>query len=292
MASSDPVDEPVGAADDPPSPPLLELFEYIPQRALVVVAHPDDGEFLAGAVLSAWCRQGCRAAVCVVTDGDAGSDDPSIPAGELSRVRLQEQRLASAHLGVSEVRCLGHADGTLENTLAVRRDLVRMIRELRPEALITMDPGNRWFGRGYLNHPDHRAAGEAALDAAFPSARDARTFPELLRDEGLQPHKVRFVFLGATPSPDIAVPFEPIDLGNKLAALGEHRSQFEVGDMRHEVEREARRGGARAGVELAECYRLFDLVPNPSQRDYGRAPTPGPSPERLPRPKAPASQWG
>jgi LmbE family N-acetylglucosaminyl deacetylase len=198
MASSDPVDEPVGAAGDPPSPPLLELFEYIPQRALVVVAHPDDGEFLAGAVLSAWCRQGCRAAVCVVTDGDAGSDDPSIPAGELSRVRLQEQRLASAHLGVSEVRCLGHADGTLENTLAVRRDLVRMIREWRPEALITMDPGNRWFGRGYLNHPDHRAAGEAALDAAFPSARDARTFPELLRDEGLQPHKVRFVFLGAT----------------------------------------------------------------------------------------------
>jgi LmbE family N-acetylglucosaminyl deacetylase len=292
MASSETLDEPVSAGEGAASEPLLELFEYVPKRVLVVVAHPDDGEFLAGSVLSAWCRQGCRAAVCVVTDGDAGSDDPSIPAGELSRVRLQEQRLASAHLGVSEVRCLGHPDGLLQNTLEVRRDLVRVIRELRPEALITMDPGNRWFGRGYINHPDHRAAGDAALDAVFPSARDARAFPELLQDEGLQPFKVRFLLLGATPTPDIAVPFEPIDLDNKMAALGEHRSQFEVGDMRDEVEREARQGGARAGVELAECYRLFDLVPNPSQRGYEKEPNPGPHPELLPEPQDPASQWG
>ncbi|MGC1909798.1 MAG: PIG-L family deacetylase, partial [Candidatus Dormiibacterota bacterium] len=177
--------EPAEAGPPTPALPPLELFEHVPERALVVVAHPDDCDFLAASVLSAWSRQGCQGAVCLVTDGDAGSDDPTIPAGELSRVRLAEQRMASQHLGVSEVRCLGYPDGVLQNTLAVRRDLVRVIRELRPEAVITMDPTNRWFGRGYLNHPDHRAAGDAALDAIFPSARDARAFPELLRDEGL-----------------------------------------------------------------------------------------------------------
>lgn len=286
---------------DPPSQPptpaagQLEVFEHIPARALVVVAHPDDGEFLAGSVLSAWSRHGCLGAVCLVTDGDAGSDDPDIPAGALSRIRLQEQRLASAHLGVSEIRCLGYPDGMLENTLAVRRDLVRVIRELRPEALITMDPTCRWFGRGYVNHPDHRAAGDAALDAVFPSARDARAFPELLREEGLPPHKVRFVFLGATDRADIAIPVEALDLERKLAALGEHRSQLDGSEIRGEVEREAREAGSRAGVALADCYRFFDLVPNPSQRGYRAVAGEALGADQgagLPEPQPPASQWG
>ncbi|MGH7641926.1 MAG: PIG-L deacetylase family protein [Candidatus Dormibacteria bacterium] len=281
----------------PPTPPLpaLELFEHVPERALVVVAHPDDCDFLAASVLSAWVRQGCVGAICLVTDGDAGSDDAGIPAGELSRVRLQEQRLASAHLGVSEVRCLGYPDGVLQNTLSVRRDLVRMIRELRPEAIITMDPSNRWFGRGYINHPDHRAAGDAALDAIFPSARDARAFPELLRDEGLQPHKVRFVFVGASAESDIAIPLLPIDLENKMAALGEHRSQFDASDMREGMERGARETGERCGVEMAESYRFFDLVPNPSQRSYRKEVAEEAvirQAELLPAPPEPATDWG
>ncbi|HUY09348.1 MAG TPA: PIG-L family deacetylase [Candidatus Dormibacteraeota bacterium] len=291
MASS----EPAEAGPPTPTLPTLELFEYVPERALVVVAHPDDCDFLAASVLSAWSRQGCQGAVCLVTDGDAGSDDPTIPAGELSRVRLAEQRLASQHLGVSEVRCLGYPDGVLQNTLAVRRDLVRVIRELRPEAVITMDPTNRWFGRGYLNHPDHRAAGDAALDAIFPSARDARAFPELLREEGLQPHKVRFVFVGASSDSDIAIPLQPIDLENKMAALGEHHSQFDASDMREGMERGAREVGRRCGVELAECYRFFDLVPNPSQRAYRREIQKDAATlqaELLPEPPEPATDWG
>jgi LmbE family N-acetylglucosaminyl deacetylase len=275
--------------------PALELFEYVPERALVVVAHPDDCDFLAASVLSAWVRQGCSGAVCLVTDGDAGSDDPTIPPGELSRIRLEEQRAAAAHLGVSEVRCLGYPDGVLENTLAVRRDLVRVIRELRPEAVITMDPNNRWFGRGYINHPDHRAAGDAALDAIFPSARDARAFPELLRDEGLQPHKVRFVFVGASSESDMAIPLLPVDLENKMAALGEHHSQFDASDMREGMERGAREVGERCGAELAESYRFFDLVPNPSQRGYRRASaeeTAMRQAELLPDPPEPATDWG
>jgi LmbE family N-acetylglucosaminyl deacetylase len=282
--------------EDPvPSLPALELFEHVPESALVVVAHPDDGDFLAASVLAAWSRQGCKGAVCLVTNGDAGSDDPTIAAGEVSRTRLEEQRRASAHLGVSDVRCLGYPDGALQNTLEVRRDLVRVIRELRPEAVITMDPTQRWFGRGYINHPDHRAAGDAALDAIFPSARDARAFPELLRDEGLQPYKVRFVFVGASADDDIAIPLLPIDLEKKMEALGEHRSQFDASDMREEMFRGAREVGRRCGTELAECYRFFDLAPNPSQRNYRREIQEDAAlrqSEALPDPPVPSTDWG
>ncbi|HUY54969.1 MAG TPA: PIG-L family deacetylase [Candidatus Nanopelagicaceae bacterium] len=276
-----------------PVPALtLELFEYVPESALVVVAHPDDCDFLAADVLSAWGRQGTRAGICLVTDGDAGGDDPDIPAGALSRIRLEEQRRAAAHLGVHDVRCLGHPDGMLQNTLAVRRDLVRVLREFRPELVVTMDPTSRFFGRGYINHPDHRAAADACLDAVFPSARDVRAFPELFREEGLQPHKVRFVLVGTGDRSDVAVPVAAVDVENKLAALGEHHSQFDAADMRERTWEGAREVGARAGVELAESYRLFDLAPNPSQREYGKGLA---EPERrngLPAPQLAQSQWG
>ena len=95
----------------------LELFEYVPESALVVVAHPDDCDFLAAAVMSRWVRHGTRAAICLVTDGDAGGDDPKVPPGELSRLRLEEQRRAAAHLGIEKILCLGYPDGVLQNTL-------------------------------------------------------------------------------------------------------------------------------------------------------------------------------
>ncbi|MGH7611158.1 MAG: PIG-L deacetylase family protein [Candidatus Dormibacteria bacterium] len=287
-----------GEAKAAPAAPELELFEYVPESALVVVAHPDDCDFLCASVLSAWCRQGCRATICLVTDGDAGSDDPHIPKGELSRVRLEEQRRAADHLGVAEVRCLRYPDGMLTNSLELRRDLVRLIRQVRPEALFSLDPTMRWFGRGYLNHPDHRAAADAALDAVFPSARDSRAFPELLAEEGLEPHKVRFVLMGTRDGEgDVAIPVEGADIENKLAALGEHRSQFDASDMRSGSWEAAQQGGGRAGVPLAEVYRLFDLVPNPSQRGYRRrhqeeVEEAGIRRAGVPEPPQAASQWG
>lgn len=270
--------------------PELELFEYVPQSVLVVVAHPDDGDFLAASVLSALTRQGCRAGICLVTDGDAGSDDPTIPKGALSELRLAEQRRAADHTGAGEVICLGYPDGVLQNTLEVRRDLVRVLRRFRPEMVITMDPTSRWFGRGYINHPDHRAAADACLDAVFPSARDSRAFPELLAEEGLQPHKTRFVLVGSGRKADIAIPLEEGDLENQLAALGEHKSQFEAAPMRERIWEEARTCGRRAGVEYADAFLLFDLVPNPSQRDYRREKVD--TPPGAPPPRPANSSWG
>ena len=273
----------------PDRDPPLELFGHVPESALVVVAHPDDADFLAASVLSAFGRRGCRTGICLVTDGDAGSDDPTIPKGELSRVRLEEQRRAAEHLGVREVLCLNHPDGTLQNTLEVRRDLVRVLRTFRPEMVITMDPTARYFGRGYINHPDHRAAADACLDAVFPSARDARAFPELLADEGLQPHKTRFVLVGSSRESDIAVPVLEEDLENQLAALGEHKSQFDAAPMRDWIFEEARRCGARAAVPMAESYRLFDLAPDPSQRGYEAPPE---DTEGVPPRGRRSSNWG
>lgn len=272
--------------------PTLELFDYVPESALVVVAHPDDCDFLAAAVMSAWVSQGTRGAICLVTDGDAGGDDPEVPPGELSRIRLEEQRAAASHLGVDQVICLGYPDGMLQNTLDVRRDLVRVLRRFRPELVVTMDPTSRFFGRGYINHPDHRAAADACLDAVFPSARDVRAFPELASEEGLQPHKTKFVLIGSGQSADVAVPVLAVDIENQLAALGEHRSQFDASDMAEGMWKGARQAGARVGVELAESYRLFDLVPNPSQRGYGRGLAEREDRSGLPPPRPPASPWG
>ncbi|MHB8394446.1 MAG: PIG-L deacetylase family protein [Candidatus Dormibacteria bacterium] len=280
---------------NPPSdgnPARLEVFDYVPESALVVVAHPDDCDFLAAAVMSAWVSQGTRGAICLVTDGDAGGDDPDVPPGALSKIRLAEQRLAADHLGVTEVICLGYPDGMLQNTLEVRRDLVRVLRRFRPELVVTMDPTSRFFGRGYINHPDHRAAADACLDAVFPSARDVRAFPELAREEGLQPHKTRFVLVGSSQAADVAVPVLAVDIENQLAALGEHRSQFDASEMREGMWNGARKAGSQAGLELAESYRLFDLVPNPSQRGYGRGLAEREDRQGLPPPRPPASPWG
>ncbi|HUY97701.1 MAG TPA: PIG-L deacetylase family protein [Verrucomicrobiae bacterium] len=274
------------------SPPTLEIFTAVPARALVVVAHPDDGDFLAASVLAAWVRQGTRATLCLVTDGDAGSDDPAIPAGELARIRLAEQRAASAQLGVHDVRCLGFPDGMLENTLEVRRAVVRVVRQVRPDLVVTMDPTRHWFDRSYLNHPDHRAAAAATLDAVFPSARDARAFPELLQQEQLEPHRTRYVLLGASDQDDVAVPIIATDVEAKLRALAEHRSQFDAAEMVSGVWERARATGARCGLELAEPYRLFDLAPGPSQREQAE-----PDPQQVlagdpPLPARPTTDWG
>jgi LmbE family N-acetylglucosaminyl deacetylase len=193
------------------------------ERVMVIMAHPDDAEFTVAGTVAKWAREGKVIIYVICTDGSRGSNDPKVRPEQMVAVRRAEQDAAARVLGVEEVVYLGYEDGSLEPTLALRRDLTRVIRRYRPDIVICQDPTVRYYGDGYLNHPDHRAAGDAALDAVFPSARTRYIFPELLA-EGLEPHKVREVLIRGALSPNFWVDIgDTIEL--KIAALKKHESQ-------------------------------------------------------------------
>ncbi|MFN7208827.1 MAG: PIG-L deacetylase family protein [Aggregatilineales bacterium] len=196
-----------------------------PERVMAIYAHPDDPEFFSGGLLAKWAAAGKQIAYVLATSGDKGSDDPEMTSEALIALREAEQRAAAACLGVQQVIFLRYPDGELEHTLRLRRDLTRLIRQIRPDIVITNDPQTVWTLSGGINHPDHRAIGEAALAAVYPSARDRLTFIELWRDEGLQPHKVRQVYLAGTLAPNCKVDITAY-LDRKIEAISQHRSQI------------------------------------------------------------------
>jgi len=193
------------------------------QRVLVVMAHPDDAEFGCGGTIAQWAAAGKEINYVLCTSGDKGSSDLSLLPYKLAQMRRVEQVNAAHALGARDVVFLGYPDGTLRNTLDLRRDLVREIRRFQPDAVICQDPTMRWGGNRYLNHPDHRAAGDACLDAVYPSARDGHVFPELLV-EGFLPHKVREVFMSTMQDPEVWVDITEC-FDRKLEGLRQHTSQ-------------------------------------------------------------------
>ena len=226
---------------------------------MVIVAHPDDAEFSSAGTIAKWAREGNEIVYVLCTNGDKGTSDRSIAPAELAEVRKIEQRNACRVLGVREVVFLGYEDGVLTNTIQLRRDLVRQIRLWKPDVVVCQDPTSRWYGQQYINHPDHRAAGDAALDAVYPSARDPHVFPELLA-EGLEPHKVREVYVISRESADVWVDIADT-LETKIAALYEHVSQ--VGERRELVASWVREGAARTAegreLESAESFKFIKL---------------------------------
>ncbi|MBN1681435.1 MAG: PIG-L family deacetylase [Anaerolineae bacterium] len=229
------------------------------QRVMGIFAHPDDPEFFCGATFAKWASEGRSITFVIATNGDKGSSDCAITSEELAVIRETEERAAAAQLGVEEVVFLRHADGELQPTLALRRQLTRLIRLKQPDIVVTNDPTARWYGTHYLNHPDHRAIGDVALDAVFPSARDHLMFPELFRDEGLAPHKVREVYLCGAQEPNLKIDVTDF-WETKIAALHEHKSQ--INDMeamarrqRENVDPEFVANGRR----YTESFRTFQL---------------------------------
>ena len=164
------------------------------ERALVVVAHPDDVDFWAGGTVAGWTSTGIAVTYCVLSDGDSGGFDPEVPRSAIPGIRRAEQEAAAAVLGVADVRFLGYPDGCIEPSYPLRRDITRLIRQVRPTRMLTWSPEWSWrpFAR---NHPDHRAAGEATMSAIFPDARNPFAHPELLDQEGLKPWEVGEVWL-------------------------------------------------------------------------------------------------
>jgi LmbE family N-acetylglucosaminyl deacetylase len=224
----------------PPTTPLESAFHTpapdawdTPQRILVVLAHPDDPEFFCGATIARWTRAGHTVIYWLLTCGDKGTADRSLTSEQLCGLRQEEQRAAAAVLGVHEVHFLGFPDGYLTPDLTLRKEITRIIRTIRPDVLVTCDPTSLFMGENRLNHPDHRAAGQAALDAVYPPARDHLYFPELLQ-AGLEPHAVREVWVSGTLEPSVRL--DVTDLWEtKIRALYEHKSQ--VGDPQKLAER-------------------------------------------------------
>ncbi|HXY43050.1 MAG TPA: PIG-L deacetylase family protein [Acidimicrobiales bacterium] len=228
-------------------------------KVLVVTAHPDDVDFAAAGTVAAWTAAGTEVVYCVITDGAAGASEPGVDLATLPLRRQSEQRKAAAEVGVSDVRFLGYPDGRLEITYELRRDLTRVIREVRPDRVLAQSPERNWE-RIRASHPDHLAAGEATLRAVYPDARNPYAHPEL-RAPGLEAHEVGEVWLMASPRADRFVDITSV-IERKIAALTCHESQ--VGDpaeleefVRRWTASTAARGGLGPGRH-AEAFQVVD----------------------------------
>jgi len=232
---------------------------YQPKRILAIGAHPDDIDFGAAASLALWAKAGAEVYYLIVTDGSKGTADHEISSDELVKMRRYEQRAAAKAIGAKDVHFLKYVDSELEVTRELKRDLVRAIREVKPDTVITMDPTSVYSSRrGFINHPDHRAVGQATLDAVYPLARDHLEFPELI-EEGLEPHKIAHVLLINLDTQDWLVDVsEVFDL--KLAALGKHASQISDINATFEMVRHwSAELGKTAGCDYAEGFVRIDI---------------------------------
>jgi LmbE family N-acetylglucosaminyl deacetylase len=194
------------------------------QSILVVVAHPDDCDFGCAGSTARWTSEGREVSYCIVTDGDAGGSDRSVSRAEMARLRRVEQTAAAKAVGVSQIAFLGYPDGRLTPSIELRRDITRVIRQRKPERVVTQSP-ERNYERIFASHPDHLAAGEAALGAVYPDSRNPFAHMELLEQEGLEPHTVPEVYIMAMVKGDTVVDITAT-IERKLAALQCHASQY------------------------------------------------------------------
>lgn len=235
------------------------MLRYM-NRVLVVTAHPDDLDFGCAGSVARWVGEGAEVTYCIVTNGDAGGFDRSVSRADMAALRQAEQRAAAAEVGVDDVRFLGYPDGRLAVSFELRRDIARVIRQARPERVVTQSP-ERNYRRIYASHPDHLAAGEATLAAVYPDARNAFAHPELLDEEGLEPHEVAEVWLMGTPQAEQVVDVTDT-FDAKMAALRAHKSQTShLDDLEDFLRRWLAETASAAGLpqgRLAEAFQVVD----------------------------------
>lgn len=239
---------------------MQAMFEPLrPKVVLGIAAHPDDLDVGAGGTLAYFASQGAEVHYLILTDGGKGSDDLSMTPQKLTEIRHAEQQAALEIVGGRSITFLDYPDGELEVTLTLKQSIVKTIRTVKPDVVITMDPTVIYSAvNGIINHPDHRAAGQATLDAVFPLARDWMAFPELYQ-AGFMPHKTATVLLvnfnESNFSIDITDNFE-----TKLRALKAHTSQFTAIDELNDWMRTiAETQGQKAGYTLAESFVRIDI---------------------------------
>ena len=230
---------------------------YTPERAMVIMAHPDDIEFGCAGTVARWVREGAEVAYVLCTSGDVGIAKADMTKLKAAEIREAEQRAAAKVVGVDDVVFLREPDGMLVNTLELRKKLVRELRRFKPEVVLCTDPTTVWVDDRYINHPDHRAAAGAALDAVFPASGQPNLFEEL-EDEGLRAHKVRKVYVGWGSEPNTWVnTTDTIDL--KLKALRAHVSQIGEWDPEPMLRKWSAEAAKGKEMTYAEAFKVITL---------------------------------
>src|SRR5512134_1673928 len=233
---------------------------YIPQRAMSIYAHPDDQEFSIGGTLAKWARAGSEVISVIITSGDSGSNDPAKDGShkqELAELREKEQLAANAILGVKETLFLRYPDGELEPTIGLRKDLTRIIRQYKPDVVLAGNPEAWFYGDEYLNHPDHRAAAQAAATAVFPSAGTRLMFTELL-EAGYEPHEVKRFYVHGTDKVNTWIDItDTLEL--KIKALQQHVSQVDPNEVEKWMREWAEEEAKDQDMKYAEAYKVMIL---------------------------------
>jgi LmbE family N-acetylglucosaminyl deacetylase len=242
----------------PPPQPLSRTPAEHVERVLCVLAHPDDVDFGSAGTVAGWTAAGTEVTYCIVTDGDAGGFDDT-PRDQMAGLRRAEQVAAAGEVGVHDVRFLGYPDGRLELTLDLRRDISRVIRQVRPQRVLTSSP-ERFWERVAASHPDHMTVGESTLRAVYPDARNPFAFPELLEEEGLEAWTVAEVWLNASPRADHAVDVTDT-AARKFAALKRHVTQVSHNpDLESFVGGWMRQTAKRFGLPEGRMAEAFHVV--------------------------------
>ena len=231
---------------------------FIPSSVMAIFAHPDDIEYSCAGTLARWARNGTKISYVICTSGDVGIDQPGMTKREAGKIREAEQRNAADIVGASEVIFLREPDGLLEPTIDLRKKIVREIRRFRPEVVVCGDPTIIWAGKDYINHPDHRAAATAALDASFPAAGQPNLFEEL-EEEGLSAHKPRKIYATSWRQAEYFINIEEtIDI--KISALRAHKSQMKGRDPEGIIREWAQELGEGKEMAYAEGFKVVTLI--------------------------------
>lgn len=232
--------------------------KYVPERAMFIYAHPDDIEFGVAGTAAKWIKAGSEIIYVLLTDGNVGSHKDGISLDELAHIRRKEQTAAADVVGAKCV-FLGHDDGLLQPTLEIRKELVRLIRKYQPVAVVCGDPTLYFPSDTYINHPDHRAAAQLALDAVFPASEMAMLYPDLA-DEGLTGHKVNYVYVNWGQDNNVFIDISDT-IDQKVEALRQHKSQLGDWDPEERIREWNSEVGNKVGFEYAEAFRRITLKP-------------------------------
>jgi len=239
----------------PPQAPAVEGAAAEPTTVLLIAAHPDDPEFSSAGTIAKWVAAGLRVVYVMVTSGDKGTPDKTMTNARLSSTREQEQLAAAREVGVEEVVFLRFPDGLVQPDLKLRGEITRQIRRFQPYAVLVHDPITLFYNNQFINHPDHRAVGTATVDAIYPTARDPLQYPEQITDEGLEPHKVKEIWLWGTDQPTVVSDISDV-IERKIAALAHHATQVgPPAELAERIRTRASEVGAQAGVPYGESYR-------------------------------------